>query len=104
MNYQGKLRIDVEKNNDMIDVRITDSGKGIPSDILPRIFEPFFTTKVAGEGSGLGLDIVKRILEKHEGKISVNSVSGETVFTVSIPMITKEKADNSQIKELQISQ
>ena len=104
MNYQGKLRIDVEKNNDMIDVRITDSGKGIPSDISPRIFEPFFTTKVAGEGSGLGLDIVKRILEKHEGKISVNSVSGETVFTVSIPMITKEKADNSQIKELQISQ
>ncbi|MGK7941249.1 MAG: response regulator [Crocosphaera sp.] len=104
MNYEGTLKIEVEENNDIIDVKITDNGQGISSQVLPRIFEPFFTTKIAGEGSGLGLDIVKRIVEKHEGKITVNSQPGETTFTVSIPMITQENFEtNSQIKELQIS-
>ncbi|MDJ0728728.1 MAG: response regulator [Crocosphaera sp.] len=105
MNYEGTLQIDVEPKNDIIDVKITDSGQGIPSNVLPRIFEPFFTTKIAGEGSGLGLDIVKRIIEKHDGQISVDSLPGQTTFTVSIPMITQENTDsNSQIKQLQISQ
>jgi two-component system NtrC family sensor kinase len=108
MNYQGILKIDVEQEHDMILVRITDSGKGISSSVLPRIFEPFFTTKIAGEGSGLGLDIVKRIVEKHDGKIAVTSVPGETTFTVSIPMITKQDLsenmnNESELKELQSS-
>jgi signal transduction histidine kinase len=53
---------------------------------MPKIFEPFFTTKPAGEGSGLGLDIVKKILEKHQGNIEVESVPGKTTFTVFLPI------------------
>ena len=67
-------------------VRITDSGKGIPPEILPKIFKAFFTTKPAAEGSGLGLDIVKKIIEKHQGTISVESVPGKTTFAVSLPI------------------
>ncbi|MEA5533367.1 response regulator [Crocosphaera sp. XPORK-15E] len=109
MDYQGTLKIDVQQENGMILVKITDSGKGIPDNILPRIFEPFFTTKIAGEGSGLGLDIVKRIVEKHDGKIKVFSIPGKTTFTVSIPIITQEESSNkvskeSEIKELETSE
>ena len=50
--------------------------------MVPRIFEAFFTTKPPGEGTGLGLDIVKKIIEKHDGKIEVESVPGKTTFTV----------------------
>ncbi len=66
-------------------VEITDSGSGIPDDIKPRIFEPFFTTKPAGEGSGLGLDICKKIIEKHHGKIEFESQPGRTTFRVWLP-------------------
>ncbi len=66
-------------------VRITDSGCGIPDEIKARIFEPFFTTKPAGEGSGLGLDIVKKIVERHEGSITVDSQPGKTSFQVFLP-------------------
>ena len=66
-------------------VEITDSGGGIPDEIKPRIFEPFFTTKPAGEGSGLGLDICKKIIEKHQGKIEVESQPGRTTFRVWLP-------------------
>ena len=86
MDYKGNLRIDVERQEPNVLVSITDSGKGIPAEIMPKIFEPFFTTKSAGEGSGLGLDIVKKIVEKHQGKIEFNSVSGKTTFTVVIPI------------------
>ena len=72
-------------------VRITDTGKGISQEILPNIFQPFFTTKPPGEGSGLGLDIVKTIVDKHQGSIDVESVPGQTSFTVAIPIILKEE-------------
>jgi two-component system sensor histidine kinase ChiS len=86
MDYKGTLRIDVMQQESNVRVSITDSGKGIPPEIMPKIFEPFFTTKPAGEGSGLGLDIVKKIVEKHQGTISVFSVPGQTSFTVSLPI------------------
>lgn len=86
MDYEGQLIIDVQQDNDQILVKITDSGRGIPEEIMSRIFEPFFTTKPAGEGSGLGLDIVKKIIEKHEGKIQVKSITGKTIFMVFIPI------------------
>ncbi len=86
MDYKGSLRIDVTRQEPFVLVSITDSGEGIPPEIIPKIFEPFFTTKPAGEGSGLGLNIVKRIMEKHQGKISVESRTGETRFTVSLPV------------------
>lgn len=66
-------------------VEITDSGCGISDEIKARIFEPFFTTKRAGEGSGLGLDIVKKIIDRHEGSISVESRPGKTTFRVFLP-------------------
>ena len=86
MENKGSLKIDVKQQDGSIVVSITDSGKGIPPEILPRIFEPFFTTKPAGEGSGLGLDIVKKIIDKHQGKITVDSSPGQTTFTVFLPI------------------
>jgi signal transduction histidine kinase len=66
-------------------VRVIDDGPGIPADVLPRIFQPFFTTKSKGEGTGLGLGIVKRIVDKHRGEISCESRPGRTCFTVWLP-------------------
>ncbi len=86
MNNKGTLEIDVKEQEGNVIVRITDSGKGIPPEILPKIFKAFFTTKPAAEGSGLGLDIVKKIIEKHQGTISVESVPGKTTFAVSLPI------------------
>ena len=86
MDNLGTLRIDAYQDDNSIVVSITDSGSGIPDDIKPKIFEAFFTTKPAGEGSGLGLDIVKKIVDKHKGKITVHSQPGKTIFTVYIPI------------------
>ncbi|MGL6283852.1 MAG: sensor histidine kinase, partial [Microcoleaceae cyanobacterium] len=85
MNYHGNLTINVDLQAENIMISISDTGSGIPADILPQIFEPFFTTKLPGEGSGLGLDIVRKIIEKHRGKILVNSQPGETTFTIYLP-------------------
>ena len=86
MDNKGILSIDIVQQDKWLQVRITDTGKGIPPEILPKIFEPFFTTKAVGEGSGLGLDIVRKIIEKHQGKIDVNSIPNQTTFTVFLPM------------------
>ncbi|NET36144.1 MAG: ammonium transporter [Cyanothece sp. SIO1E1] len=90
MDNQGTLTIDVASTAQQANISITDSGKGIPSGIQPKIFEPFFTTKPFGEGSGLGLDIVKKIIDKHEGQIEVSSVPGRTTFTVFLPIRTQQ--------------
>lgn len=86
MDNRGTLTLDVDRENDLIKVAVTDSGKGIPPEILPKIFEPFFTTKPPGEGTGLGLDIVSKIVDKHGGKMEVASVPGQTTFTVFLPV------------------
>ena len=65
---------------------IIDNGGGIPKEIISRIFDPFFTTKKVGEGTGIGLDIVNRIVKRHKGEIKVNSVPGRTEFSVCIPI------------------
>ena len=70
------------------------SGQGIPEEIKSRIFEPFFTTKPPGEGSGLGLDIVRKIVKKHQGKIEVNSVPGKTTFMVYLSMNLQPNSDS----------
>lgn len=82
MNNKGKLEITVAQQNNQIKVQITDFGPGIPSAIKEKIFEPFFTTKPPGEGSGLGLDIVRKIIDKHQGRIIVESEPGKTTFIV----------------------
>jgi len=66
-------------------VEVADNGPGIPEAAQSRIFEPFFTTKAVGEGSGLGLDIVHRIVRNHNGSIRVDSIPGRTVFQVRLP-------------------
>ncbi|MDY6803650.1 MAG: AAA family ATPase [Cyanobacteriota bacterium] len=86
MNNKGQLTIDVSKEEENIVVKIADSGGGIPPEVMPKIFQPFFTTKPAGEGSGLGLDIVKKIIDKHRGTIEVESIPGKTTFTVLLPI------------------
>jgi signal transduction histidine kinase len=91
MDYRGTLTIDVIQQDREIKVGITDNGKGIPQEIISKIFEPFFTTKPPGEGSGLGLDIVKKIIEKHNGKIGVESQPGCTTFTVFLPLQLNEE-------------
>ena len=86
MNNRGTLTIDVSQQDQQAQITITDSGKGIPQEIQGRIFEPFFTTKPPGEGSGLGLDIVRKIIIKHSGEITVESEPGRTTFKVLLPI------------------
>ncbi|NET29226.1 ATP-binding protein, partial [Okeania sp. SIO1I7] len=86
MDGKGKIDIEVRVKNQNIVVEITDYGTGIPPEIQDKIFQPFFTTKAAGEGSGLGLEIVKKIIDKHQGKIDFTSVVGQTTFTVTLPI------------------
>jgi signal transduction histidine kinase len=86
MQFKGTLDIVVRKANEKVTVAISDTGNGIPPEIGMRIFEPFFTTKRSGEGSGLGLDIVKKIVEKHQGRIWYESVLHQgTTFYVELP-------------------
>ena len=91
MSYKGTLKIDVNEQDNHAIINITDSGLGIPDEIKQKIFEPFFTTKPTGEGCGLGLDTVKRIIDKHNGKITVESVVGKTTLTVYIPINPNEE-------------
>jgi signal transduction histidine kinase len=83
----GRIRIEAEKDDGAVEVRIIDNGGGIPDEIRDRIFEPFYTTKPVGEGTGLGLDIVQRIVtQQHSGSITVDSKPGRTIFTVILPV------------------
>ncbi len=86
MHGKGELRIKTFPEGDCAVVEIGDSGPGIPPELQGRIFEPFFTTKGVGEGTGLGLDTVLRIVRKHRGSINVNSVPGDTRFQVRLPI------------------
>jgi signal transduction histidine kinase len=90
MNYEGQLNISVTEEDLNILVQLTDSGPGIPSEIQDKIFQPFFTTKPMGEGSGLGLDIVRKIVDKHRGKIEVRSQPGQTTFSVWLPLLSNQ--------------
>jgi signal transduction histidine kinase len=67
-------------------VRVIDDGAGIPAEIVNRIFDPFFTTKPVGKGTGLGLDIVRRLVQRNNGEIEVESRPGRTEFRVRLPV------------------
>ena len=86
MGNNGTLHIDISKRGSTVQVSITDSGPGIPKEIQQKIFEPFFTTKAQGVGSGLGLDITKKIVSKHQGEVTVMSEPGKTTFSVILPI------------------
>lgn len=87
MDGAGTLRISACAGDDGgVVVEIGDSGPGMPADVLPRVFEPFFTTKDVGRGTGLGLDISRRIVvDRHGGDITTERVGDETVFRVRLP-------------------
>jgi signal transduction histidine kinase len=85
MNSKGELVVRTAAEYGRVVVEIRDSGPGIPPEIKDRIFEPFFTTKPVGEGTGLGLDAVYRIVERHHGEIRVDSQPGKTSFFVRLP-------------------
>lgn len=86
MNGKGELDVRAFREDDCVVVEVGDNGSGIPAEVQPRIFEPFFTTKGVGEGTGLGLDTVHRIVRKHKGSITFTSRPGRTVFRVRLPM------------------
>ena len=86
MKGKGKLRLRTYSEDNFVIVEIVDNGPGIPEDIQARIFEPFFTTKKVGEGTGLGLDTVQRIVKKHKGTITVDSKPGQTCFQIWLPL------------------
>ncbi|RNI31234.1 sensor histidine kinase [Rufibacter latericius] len=83
---QGTVEIKAWPEGKTIHVSITDNGAGISPEIMGRIFDPFFTTKPMGKGSGLGLDIVRKIIQHHNAEIFVDSVPGKTTFTVQLPL------------------
>jgi signal transduction histidine kinase len=86
MGGKGELRVRTDRDDDCVVVEIGDNGPGIAPEIQSHIFEPFFTTKGVGEGTGLGLDTVQRIVKKHRGNIQVNSTPGDTRFQVWLPL------------------
>jgi signal transduction histidine kinase len=86
MHGTGELRIRTYRDDGCAVVEIRDNGPGIPEEVQPHIFEPFFTTKGVGEGTGLGLDTVQRIVKKHRGSIQLNSKPGDTRFQIWLPL------------------
>lgn len=86
MEEGGKLEIASIHDGDFVKFYVRDSGSGIPEEIQDKIFDPFFTTKKVGEGTGIGLDIVQKIVLDHNGNIKVNSEPGRTEFEVCLPI------------------
>ena len=86
VNGKGDLTITTKHDGRFVKITITDNGPGIPEDIKQNIFAPFFTTKEMGKGSGLGLDVVSRIMIQHNGEVKVKSEPGATEFEICLPV------------------
>jgi signal transduction histidine kinase len=82
----GRVEVSARREGRHVAVRVVDNGSGIPAQIRERIFEPFFTTKTVGQGTGLGLDIVRRLVRHNDGEITVDSQAGRTEFRVMLPL------------------
>lgn len=95
LDKNGELTIGTSGDKKNVTVSIADNGPGIPNEIMSRIFDPFFTTKKVGQGSGIGLDMVSRIIKRHNGEIKVNSMPGKTEFVISIPI--KQRHEEKQV-------
>jgi signal transduction histidine kinase len=83
----GRVTVTARAEGPKVVMRVTDDGPGIPAEVQSRIFDPFFTTKAVGKGTGLGLDIVRRLLDKNGGSIEVESEPGRTEFRVALPRV-----------------
>ena len=84
----GLIRIEARAEKDCVIVGVIDDGPGIPAELQAKIFEPFFTTKEIGSGTGLGLDIVQRILKSHQSRVQVETAPGRTSMRVQLPRAT----------------
>lgn len=93
MEEQGSGTIEISSSFDsqFVQIIFSDTGPGIPENIVNNVFDPFFTTKDIGKGTGMGLDMVSRIIRQHHGSIRVDSKPGSTRFTICLPLITKSK-------------
>lgn len=86
INAKPRINIAADKKGNNIEIKVTDNGIGIKKTNLTRVFEPFFSTKLIGKGTGLGLSICRGIIEKHKGKIKINSTYGRgTEILITIP-------------------
>jgi signal transduction histidine kinase len=82
----GELTVRVEQRENYLVVEMQDNGEGISAEVMGHLFEPFYTTKPVGEGSGMGLDIARRIVQEHGGRLDVTSEPGRTEFTAWLPI------------------
>ena len=82
----GRVVVSAGRHQDAVIVRVSDNGPGVPPAIRARIFDPFFTTKEVGKGTGMGLDIARRLVTKHRGRIELRTDETGTVFEVTLPM------------------
>ncbi|BAU66336.1 two-component sensor histidine kinase [Stanieria sp. NIES-3757] len=99
MKEPSKLIINTATENDGVKIEIIDSGIGIAPELQKKIFEPFFTTKPSGEGTGLGLHICKKIIDKHQGHIAVESQPGHTKFSIWLPVNHQQSTNQSIIEQ-----
>ena len=86
VDTNGCVEVTAKRENGRVMVRVVDNGPGIPASVRERIFDPFFTTKPMGQGTGLGLDIVRRLVRHNDGTIELDSVPGRTEFRVGLPI------------------
>jgi signal transduction histidine kinase len=86
VSERGRVELAANRQGDAVVVRVADDGPGVPAEIRDRIFDPFFTTKAVGQGTGLGLDIVRRLIQRHNGQIELDSRPGRTEFRVTLPV------------------
>jgi signal transduction histidine kinase len=91
----GRVDVRANREDQRVAVRIVDNGAGIPPAIRDRIFDPFFTTKPVGLGTGLGLDIVRRLVRHNNGEIAVESQPGRTEFRVVLPTDEDDRAERA---------
>ncbi|WP_282050168.1 ATP-binding protein [Maribacter aquivivus] len=85
--YNPTVSVSTEKQDNMVLIKVSDNGNGVPKEVLDKIFQPFFTTKPSGEGTGLGLSLSYDIVKAHGGELTVDTKQGEgTTFTIALPM------------------
>jgi len=92
----GRVELTASQERENVVVRVIDDGPGISADIRDRIFDPFFTTKPVGQGTGLGLDIVRRLIHRNNGLIELDSVPGRTEFRVVLPSVAASSVESAR--------
>jgi signal transduction histidine kinase len=90
--HHGRVDVTAARVRDRVLVRVIDNGGGIAPDVRAKMFDPFFTTKPVGQGTGLGLDIVRRLIRHNDAEIEVDSRPGHTEFRVSLPIADADVA------------